>query len=241
MKKKSSRAGSKPSASLPVADVIQFEALARKRLSQMAYDYIRSGGAGEITMRENRLAFERLALSPRVLVDVSEINTRISLFGAELESPILLAPSPISGCFILKVNWQQRAPPMPQARFSSSAHLLPPPLLKSHSRPASQYGFSFMRNATGDLRATWWSAPSPRAAKLFASPWTRLCSGAATDRSSSRLLQESIVLNCTGWLKRSKLQVVKREGPASTICFLIPHSVGAMLSGCARFLAFHCS
>ena len=92
MKKKSSRAGSKAATGLPMADVMQFESLARKRLSQMAYDYIRSGGAGEITMRENRLAFERLALSPRVLVDVAEINTRVSLFGAEMESPILLGP-----------------------------------------------------------------------------------------------------------------------------------------------------
>jgi 4-hydroxymandelate oxidase len=92
MKKKSSRAGSKAGTSLPMADVMQFETLARKRLSQMAYDYIRSGGAGEITMRENRLGFERLALSPRVLVDVGEINTRVSLFGAEMESPILLGP-----------------------------------------------------------------------------------------------------------------------------------------------------
>jgi 4-hydroxymandelate oxidase len=92
MLKKAQRTRSKPAPTLPVADVMQFEPLARKRLSQMAYDYIRSGGAGEITMRENRLAFERLALSPRVLMDVSEINTRISLFGAELESPILLAP-----------------------------------------------------------------------------------------------------------------------------------------------------
>src|SRR5690349_10874882 len=92
MKKKTSRERSKATTSLPVADVMEFESLARKRLSQMAYDYIRSGAADEVTMREIRLAFERLALSPRVLVDVSEINTRISLFGAELESPILVAP-----------------------------------------------------------------------------------------------------------------------------------------------------
>ena len=83
---------STPAAELPVADVMQFEPLARRRLSQMAYDYIRSGGADEITMRENRLGFERLALSPRVLVDVSELDTRVTLFGAELESPILLDP-----------------------------------------------------------------------------------------------------------------------------------------------------
>lgn len=92
MKKKTSRVRTHSAPALPIADVMQFEPLARERLSQMAYDYIRSGGADEITMRENRLGFERLALSPRVLVDVSNIDTRTSLFGAELQSPILLAP-----------------------------------------------------------------------------------------------------------------------------------------------------
>lgn len=77
---------------LPTADLMKFEPLARRRLSQMAYDYVRSGGADEITMRENRLAFERLRLSPRLLTDVSQLDTRISLFGAELEHPIMLAP-----------------------------------------------------------------------------------------------------------------------------------------------------
>jgi 4-hydroxymandelate oxidase len=93
MKKKTSRARSVPAADdLPIADVLQFETLARKKLSQMAYNYIRSGGADEITMRENRLGFERLALAPRVLIDVSQIDTQILLFGAELQAPILLAP-----------------------------------------------------------------------------------------------------------------------------------------------------
>jgi 4-hydroxymandelate oxidase len=43
-------------------------------------------------MRENRLAFERLRLAPNVLRDVSQLDTRISLFGCELEHPLLLAP-----------------------------------------------------------------------------------------------------------------------------------------------------
>ncbi|HEU5413071.1 MAG TPA: alpha-hydroxy acid oxidase [Candidatus Angelobacter sp.] len=93
MKNKTSRTRPTPAPDdLPIADVQQFETLARKKLSQMAYDYIRSGGADEITMRENRLGFERLAVAPRVLTDVSQIDTRTSLFGAELQSPILLAP-----------------------------------------------------------------------------------------------------------------------------------------------------
>jgi 4-hydroxymandelate oxidase len=77
---------------LPDVDVMQFEALARKRLSRMAYDFVRCGGADEITMRENRLAFERIRLSPRVLVDVSELDTRLTLLGTQLDFPILLGP-----------------------------------------------------------------------------------------------------------------------------------------------------
>src|SRR5215467_8509013 len=77
---------------LPTADVTRFEPLARRRLSKMAYDYVRSGGGDEISMRENRAGFERLQLEPSVLVDVSQIDTRVNLFGSEFESPILLAP-----------------------------------------------------------------------------------------------------------------------------------------------------
>jgi 4-hydroxymandelate oxidase len=77
---------------LPTADVMQFEPIARRHLSKMAYDYVRSGGGDEISMRENRRGFERLQLTPNILVDVSQLDTRVNLFGSELESPILLAP-----------------------------------------------------------------------------------------------------------------------------------------------------
>jgi 4-hydroxymandelate oxidase len=77
---------------LPMADVMQFEALARARLSKMAYDYVRTGGSDEITMQENRAAFDQIRISPRTLVDVSHLDTSLSLFGAELSFPILLAP-----------------------------------------------------------------------------------------------------------------------------------------------------
>ena len=84
----------RPSAAenMPTADVTQFEPMARRRLSKMAYDYVRSGGGEEISMRENRLGFERLQLAPNILVDVSHLDTRVNLFGSELDSPILLAP-----------------------------------------------------------------------------------------------------------------------------------------------------
>lgn len=37
----------------------------------MAYDYYASGGNDEVKLRENRSAYERITLLPRMLVDVS--------------------------------------------------------------------------------------------------------------------------------------------------------------------------
>jgi len=70
-----------------------FEPLAQRRMSHMTWEYFESGVADEVTLRENREAFDRLRLRPKVLIDVSDIDTRINLFGEELEHPILLAPA----------------------------------------------------------------------------------------------------------------------------------------------------
>jgi 4-hydroxymandelate oxidase len=70
-----------------------FEAEARERMSGTAYEYIASGAADEITIRWNREAFDKLALRPRVLVDVERIDTSVELFGQKLDFPILLAPT----------------------------------------------------------------------------------------------------------------------------------------------------
>jgi 4-hydroxymandelate oxidase len=69
-----------------------FEAAANGRLDHMASEYLKAGIADEITLRENRAAFDRLRLLPRLFIDVSRLDTRITLFGREHVSPILLAP-----------------------------------------------------------------------------------------------------------------------------------------------------
>jgi 4-hydroxymandelate oxidase len=78
------------SSSLPL-NLEAYEAAAREALSQMFYDYIAGGAADEITLRSNRTAFERIALKPRVLVDVSQINMTSELLGTTLEMPVLVA------------------------------------------------------------------------------------------------------------------------------------------------------
>ncbi len=59
----------------------------------MAYEYVASGAADEFTVRWNRQALDAIKLNPRVLVDVSQLDTRVSLFGQELPHPILVAPT----------------------------------------------------------------------------------------------------------------------------------------------------
>nr|UXE46231.1 4-hydroxymandelate oxidase [uncultured bacterium] len=78
--------------SLP-PDLTQLEALAQPALSPMAWDYVRGGAGDEITLRANRSAFDQILLKPRVLCDVSKIETAIELFGQNFASPILLAPA----------------------------------------------------------------------------------------------------------------------------------------------------
>ncbi len=74
-------------------NVLEYEALARKRVTAMAYDYVAGGTADEITLRRNRDSFDKLLLRPRALVDVSQLNTSTKVFGQSLEFPILLAPT----------------------------------------------------------------------------------------------------------------------------------------------------
>jgi 4-hydroxymandelate oxidase len=73
--------------------LFDFEELARQRLPQMVYDYIVGGAGDEITLRRNRECFEAIRLKPRVLVDVSRLDTSLELFGQRLAFPILLAPT----------------------------------------------------------------------------------------------------------------------------------------------------
>ena len=69
-----------------------FEPVARERMSAMAWEYIASGAADETTLRWNRDAFDSIKLNPRVLIDVTKLETCVELFGHELAFPIILAP-----------------------------------------------------------------------------------------------------------------------------------------------------
>ena len=60
-------------------NVNDFQVLAKKHLPKDLYEYLASGSDDEQTLSENRLAFKRWFLRPRVLRPVGRISTRTVL------------------------------------------------------------------------------------------------------------------------------------------------------------------
>jgi 4-hydroxymandelate oxidase len=77
----------------PFMNLFELERAAEQRLPPMAWAYYAGGSRDEVTLRENRAAYERLALRYRVLRDISERDLSTQLLGAELSMPILVAPT----------------------------------------------------------------------------------------------------------------------------------------------------
>jgi len=78
---------------MTLVTVDDFEAAARARLPQFAYDYYRSGADEEHTLARNRDAFARYEIWYRTLVDVACPLVETTVLGATLASPIAIAPT----------------------------------------------------------------------------------------------------------------------------------------------------
>jgi len=76
-------------------DLDALERDARAQLGEMAYAYYSGGAEDERLITENVGAWRRIGLSPRVLVDVSEISTTTTVLGEEVMHPVLVAPTAI--------------------------------------------------------------------------------------------------------------------------------------------------
>ena len=67
--------------------------IAKRRLPGGVFDYIDGGAEDERTMRANREAFSNYRFRPRVLRDVSAVDTSTSLLGKTIPLPLVLAPT----------------------------------------------------------------------------------------------------------------------------------------------------
>jgi 4-hydroxymandelate oxidase len=82
---------------IQATNLFELETKVRGLLPQTVYDYYAAGANGEITLRENRAAYERITLLPRMLVDVSERDMVTTVLGEPVSMPILIGPTAFQG------------------------------------------------------------------------------------------------------------------------------------------------
>jgi isopentenyl diphosphate isomerase/L-lactate dehydrogenase-like FMN-dependent dehydrogenase len=74
-------------------NVHDYERLAEERADAGVFGYIAGGAGDEHTLRANVDAFRRVALRPRMLVDVSAVSARTTVLGHDVSMPLLVAPT----------------------------------------------------------------------------------------------------------------------------------------------------
>lgn len=67
--------------------------MARRRLPRAIFDFFDGGAEDESTLRENRAAFERVRLLPKVLVNVASVDPKIDFWGKQSALPLAIAPT----------------------------------------------------------------------------------------------------------------------------------------------------
>ena len=65
---------------------------ARRRLPRSVFDFIDGGAEDELTLADNRAAFERLRIVPRILTDVSAPDLTTDCFDTTTAAPLVVAP-----------------------------------------------------------------------------------------------------------------------------------------------------
>jgi 4-hydroxymandelate oxidase len=75
-----------------VLNIFQLDEVAKHSLSPDAYHFIVAAADDGASKRANREAYKKVSLRPRRLVDVSNVDMSVELFGKHYASPIVLAP-----------------------------------------------------------------------------------------------------------------------------------------------------
>jgi len=73
-------------------NVADFQKLAAIKLPKATYEYITTGSADEVTLRENVAAFQRIRILPPLLTGVAQADPSTTVLNQPVKLPILLAP-----------------------------------------------------------------------------------------------------------------------------------------------------
>ncbi|KAL6711456.1 hypothetical protein ACN47E_004390 [Coniothyrium glycines] len=73
--------------------IAELEALAAERMDKQTRDYYNEGADSGSTLAENISAYQKYRIRPRVLRDISEIDTSVNIFGFKNSIPLGVAPT----------------------------------------------------------------------------------------------------------------------------------------------------
>jgi 4-hydroxymandelate oxidase len=82
---------------LDILNLDSLEPLARARLDPMLFDYMAGGAADEWTLGENRAAWSRIQLLPRMLRGVAQRSLATTVLGAPISFPVIVPPMAFQG------------------------------------------------------------------------------------------------------------------------------------------------
>lgn len=82
-------------------NVFDFAKEAEKKLDPVAWDYMAEGAKDEVSLRDNREAFNNIIIRPRFLTNVQKIDIATELFGKKLPAPIFIDPAGGKNCIRL--------------------------------------------------------------------------------------------------------------------------------------------
>src|SRR5216117_1674715 len=74
-------------------NIADLRRIAKGRLPRAVFDFFDGAAEDETTLRENRAAFERVRLAPKVLSGVARVDTAATILGARAELPIAIGPT----------------------------------------------------------------------------------------------------------------------------------------------------
>jgi L-lactate dehydrogenase (cytochrome) len=77
--------------------IAELRAAARRRVPGVVFDYVDGAAGDETTLRRNVAALRAIELLPRVLVDVSRVDTATTVLGEPVALPLLGAPMGLAG------------------------------------------------------------------------------------------------------------------------------------------------
>lgn len=80
-------------------NLMDFRSIAAKRLPTPVFNYLDGGADDEVSLRRNTVAFDDYELMPSQLHDVSNIELRSSLFGEDIDWPVMISPTGASKLF----------------------------------------------------------------------------------------------------------------------------------------------